>query len=198
MPVEFLDSSHVPSVSFQCENIMNDPLDKTPVVKLTFATTDASDNNLVSGPAAIPPLDEPPTCIPPAEPPPLVIPVDVLPPTKFFPSGSMVDDTTLDRPPSPTMLFEFPFDLKADQYYDSMLAELPDISSTMDSVTRVVGNPQVCGLTGDTHSHVQVMQLETVKDFSSMVDGGDNMSYRHAITPCGCSHHSSNADFCSG
>ncbi len=56
-----------------------------------------------------------------------------------------------------------------------MLAELPDIPSTIDSVTRIVGNPRVCGLTGDTCSHVRVMRLETVKDFSSTVDGGANI-----------------------
>jgi hypothetical protein len=56
-----------------------------------------------------------------------------------------------------------------------MLAELPDIPSTMDSVTQVVGNPRICGLMGDTRSHVRVMRLETVKDFSSMVDGGANI-----------------------
>jgi hypothetical protein len=173
--VEFLDSSRIPSVSFQCDKVMNDPPVETPGVKLTFTTTDTSDDTLLSGPAAIPPPDDPPTCIPPAKPPPLVIPVDVLLPTKCFPSGSMVDDTTLDRPTSPTMPFEFPFDPKANQCYASMLAEVPDIPSTMDSVTQVVSNPQICGLTGDTCSHVRVMQLETVKNFSSMVDGGANI-----------------------
>ena len=73
-----------------------------------------------------------------------------LPQPHCFPVGLMVDDTNMARPPSPTTPFEFPFDPTVDQYFASVLAELPDIPSTMDSVTTVVSSPWVCGLNGDT------------------------------------------------
>jgi hypothetical protein len=87
----------------------------------------------------------------------------------------VIDFATFDCPLSPTTPFEFPFDPKADKNYDSMLAELPDIPSTMDSVMRVFGTPRVCGLVGDSQSTVWVTLLAALLHFSSVVDGGMNI-----------------------
>ena len=67
-----------------------------------------------------------------------------------FPVGSILDDTDIGRPTSPITTFEFLFDPTVDQYFDSVIATLPEIPSTMDSVTRVITNPRVCGLNGDS------------------------------------------------
>jgi hypothetical protein len=87
----------------------------------------------------------------------------------------MIDVATFDCPPSPTMPFEFPFNPKADKYYESVLVDLPDILSMMDSITWVFGTPRVCGLVGDSQITVQVMLLAASLQFSSMVDGGANI-----------------------
>jgi hypothetical protein len=164
MLVEFLDSACVPSVSMQCETVVEDPLVPTPVVMLTSTTAMAfndidvvNDHVPITPPTEPPPIISPPehlTLLPPAEPPPAEVPVDPLQTIdqcqcSWVPPGSMIDVATFDCAPSPTMPFEYSFDSKADKYYDSVLAELPDIPSTMDSVTRVLGTPRVCGLVGD-------------------------------------------------
>ncbi len=69
--------------------------------------------------------------------------------TEYFPVGSIADDKDITRPSLPTTPFEFPVEDRGDQYFDSVIATLPDISSTMDSVTRVITTPRVCGLNGD-------------------------------------------------
>jgi hypothetical protein len=154
-PVEFVDSARVPSVSFQCAKVMDDPLVPHPVVKLTSVTPNTSLGTVVFDPAAIPPPCDTPPILPPAEPPPLEFSADIVQDgdreqPHCFPVGSMVDDTAMARLHSPSMPFEFLFDPTVNQYFASVLAELPDIPSTMDSVTRVVGTPRVCGLNGDT------------------------------------------------
>ena len=58
-----------------------------------------------------------------------------------FPVGWILDDTDISRPHSPITPFEFPFDPTVDQYFDSVIATLPGIPSTMDSVTQVITNP---------------------------------------------------------
>jgi hypothetical protein len=93
----------------------------------------------------------------------------------LFPSGSMVDFATLDRAPSPTTPFEFPVNPVAEQYYEDLIADLPDIPTMRDSVTRVTGRPRVCGLVGDARSTIQVMLLAAHQSISSMVDGGANI-----------------------
>jgi len=42
MPIEFDSSARVPSIDFQCPNVMNDQLVSIPVVKLTSMTHNAS------------------------------------------------------------------------------------------------------------------------------------------------------------
>jgi hypothetical protein len=50
------------------------------------------------------------------------------------------------------------------------LAELPSFPSVMDSITRVVGSPQVFGLRSNSLLYVQVKQTST-----SLIDGGVNI-----------------------
>jgi hypothetical protein len=180
MPVEFVDSACVPSVSFQCANVMDDPPVHNTVVKLTAVTPNASSGTVIFDPSDIPPPCNAPLILPPTEPPPIDVSADVvmdsdLAPTNCFPVRSMVDDTDMARPPSPTTPFEFPFDLTVDQYFASVLAGLPDIPSTMDSVTRVISSPRVCGLNGDTWSTIRALRHGSGHPFSSMVDGGANI-----------------------
>ena len=92
-----------------------------------------------------------------------------------FPVGSISDDKDITRPHSPITLFEFPFDPTVDQYFDSVIATLLDLPSTMDSVTHVITNPCVCGLNGDSRSRIWTMPTGTGQRFSAMVDGGTNI-----------------------
>jgi hypothetical protein len=134
---------------------MNDPLVSILVVKLTSMTHNAS-----SGQAEFDESDMPPPCnIPPSLPPPEPPPLDFSSGASLdskcgqpqsFPVGLISDDTDIACPTSPNTPFEFSFDPTVDQYFDSVIAMLPDIPSTMDSVTRVITNPQVCGLNGDS------------------------------------------------
>jgi hypothetical protein len=78
-----------------------------------------------------------------------------------FPVGSIADDKDITRPNSPITPFEFPFDPTVDQYFDSVIAMLLDLPSTMDSVTCVITNPCVCGLNGDSRSRVRTMPTGT-------------------------------------
>ncbi len=81
----------------------------------------------------------------------------------LFPIRSMVDFNTLDHAPSPTTQFEFLVNPVAGQYYEDLIADLPDIPTMWDSVTRVTGQPRVCGLVGDACSTIQVMLLATIR-----------------------------------
>ncbi len=126
--------------------------------------TKFTDLDVTNDHAPITPPAEPPPIIlpaehlpflPPAEPPPIKVLVDPIQTIDLcqrtqFPSGSMIDAAMFECPPSLTSPFEFLFDPKADKYYESVLADLPNISSTMDSVVRVFGTPRVCGLVGDS------------------------------------------------
>jgi hypothetical protein len=179
-PVEFDDSARIPSIGFQCSDVMNDLLVSIPVVKLTSMTHTAS-----SGTGAIDTLVMPPPCnippsLPPPEPPPLECSDGVSMDAtcghpQSFPVGWILDDTDIAHLTSPITPFEFPFDPTVDQYFDSVLAMLPEIPSTMDSVTRVITNPCVCGLNGDSRSWVRTLHPGIIHRFSSMVDGGANL-----------------------
>ncbi len=52
-----------------------------------------------------------------------------------FPPSSLFDPDEVASPPSPTTTFNFPFNPMSDQTLEGMLAELPDMPTTMDSVT---------------------------------------------------------------
>ena len=95
--------------------------------------------------------------------------------TQSFPVGLIIDDTNIACLTSPITPFEFPFDPTVDQYFDSVLGTLSEIPSNMDSVTRVINNPRVCELNGDTQSKVRTLHPSTDHRFSSMVDGGANI-----------------------
>jgi hypothetical protein len=68
----------------------------------------------------------------------------------MFPLGSLFDTDDIAHPPSPTAPFTFPFDPSSDHALDGMLAEIPAVPTTMDSVTHIVGIPRFCGLCGVT------------------------------------------------
>lgn len=179
-PAEFTDSARVPSVGFRCPDAMNDPPVSIPVVKLAYMAPSASNDALhfdtpdLPTPCSIPPL------LPPPEPPPGAD----MPGTdhdgnerhtEYFPAGSIADETDITRPSSPSTPFEFPVNDDGAQYFDNVIAELPDIPSTMDSVTRIITSPRVCGLNGDARSRVQRASAGGDQRFSSMVDGGANI-----------------------
>ena len=153
-PVEFTDSARVCSVGFWCSDAMNDPTASNPVVKLASMAPFASDATLTFDTSDLPP----PCTLPPSLPPPEPPPIDGMPGdghngdggnTAYFPAGSVADDKDITRPNSPTTPFEFPVEDRGAQYFDSVIAALPDIPSTMDSVTRIITSPRVCGLNGD-------------------------------------------------
>jgi hypothetical protein len=179
-PVELTDSARVPSVGFRCSDAMNDPPVSIPVVKLASMAPTASTATLTFDTTVLPPLCTIQPCLPPPEPP----TIDDVPGEghdgdgghpEYFPVGSIADDKDITRPRSPDTPFEFPVDDTGDQYFDSGLATLTDIPSTMDSVTRVITTPRVCGLNGDARSRVQQVSTGTGQRFSSMVDGGANI-----------------------
>jgi hypothetical protein len=66
----------------------------------------------------------------------------------YFPQGLIMDPSILIRPASPTTPFEFPVDmLPTIQTMD--VGEALRHGIAMDSVTQMVGLPQVYGLKGD-------------------------------------------------
>ena len=159
---------------------MNDPPVSNPVVKLASMAPPASTTPLTFDTAVLPP----PCTIQPRLPPPEPPPFNVLPGeghdgdgghTEYFPVGLIADDRDITRPRSPTTPFEFPVEDTGDQYFESVIAKLPDIPSTMDNVTRVITNPRVCGLNGDARPRVQRVSTGMGQRFSSMVDGGANI-----------------------
>jgi hypothetical protein len=92
----------------------------------------------------------------------------------MFPPGSLFDPDELAWPPSPTTLFGFPLDPTSDQAFAGMVAELPDLPNTMDSIMHVVGLPRVCGLSGDSMTLVTIRSSGSAYD-STLVDTGANI-----------------------
>jgi hypothetical protein len=68
-----------------------------------------------------------------------------------YPQGSLLDPSILIHPLSPTTLFEFPFDVPM-PYRLLDLGYNPSTYVPFESITQVVGLPQVCGLMGDEAS----------------------------------------------
>jgi hypothetical protein len=66
----------------------------------------------------------------------------------------MVDFATLDPAPSPTTPLEFPVNPVTEQYYEDLIADLPDIPTMRDSVMRVTSQPRVCELVDDARSMI--------------------------------------------
>ena len=105
--------------------------------------------------------------------------------TQSFPVGLIIDDTNIACLTSPITPFEFPFDPTVDQYFDSVLAMLPEIPSTIDSMTRVINNPHVCGLNGDFRSKIRTLHLGTDHRFSLMIGWVcKHMSHWDIVTTC--------------
>jgi hypothetical protein len=176
----------VPRVQPALVKVMNDP---PKVVKLTSSADTQLTADMVGTNHAAPP--------PPPEPPPtnhhvahwwqdLVynIPTPKVHKCRqyLFPSGSMVDFATLDCAPSPTTPFEFPVNPVTEQYYEDLIADLPDIPTMRDSVTRVTSQPWVCELVDNAHSTIQVMLLAAHQGISSMVDGGANICLTNILS----------------
>ena len=145
---------------------MNDLPVPTPVMKLASMTHNASTATMTFNTKVMPPPCNIQPRLPPPEPPPM----DLVPGADMdsacgqphsFPMGSILDDKDIGRPNLPITPFEFPFDPTVDQYFDSVIAMLLDLPSTMDSVTCVITNPCVCGLNGDSRSRVRTMPTGT-------------------------------------
>jgi hypothetical protein len=91
----------------------------------------------------------------------------------MFPPGSLFHHDELNWPHSPTTPFSFPFEPDSSPPPADIRTELPDLPSMMDSVTRVVVVPHVCGLSGDSTTTVTV-RPSTNSD-STLVDTGANI-----------------------
>ncbi len=95
-----------------------------------------------------------------------------------IPMGSSADPSILIRPASPTTPFEFPFDGQYNTHCDNNITDGPHQPALMDSVTRVVGLPWVCGLSMGDDLRVKVTRNMTdaeASDNPSLVDGGANI-----------------------
>ncbi len=92
----------------------------------------------------------------------------------YFPQGSVMDPSILVRPASPQTPFEFPFDMRMDPTIPGMDKDLLPYKP-MDSVTHVVGIPQICGLKCDNDMVARVTRLAVAMDAldnPSLMDGG--------------------------
>ena len=77
------------------------------------------------------------------------------------PPGSMFDPEVVTRPISPNSVATFPIDLKQDQEFQSILAELPEIPNILDSLAHIVSTPRVFGIGVDAKSHVRLRRSDT-------------------------------------
>jgi hypothetical protein len=64
-------------------------------------------------------------------------------------------------------------DLRSDDTAASLLATLPDIPSTIDSVTHIVCSPRVCGVQSDLRSSIRLR--DGTQSPPRMIDGGSNV-----------------------
>jgi hypothetical protein len=81
------------------------------------------------------------------------------------------------HPKSPTTPFKFPFDVST-PYRLLDLGYNPSTYVLIESISWVVGLPQVCGLTGDDASFACVMRAAITTDAldnPSLMDGGVNI-----------------------
>lgn len=90
------------------------------------------------------------------------------------PPGSLFDSVELERPPSPDVVSDFPFDPTADDHLDSLTADLPQMPTLFDSVARVVCRTRVVGLTYGFDTAVRVLRCST-SAAPKLVDGGSNI-----------------------
>jgi hypothetical protein len=100
-----------------------------------------------------------------------------LPAPPYFPQGSIIDPSILIQPASPTTPFKFSVDMPP-TLPTMDVGEAFHQGTAMDSVTRVVGLPQVYGLKGDEGLFVCIMRAAVgwdVFDNPSLMDGGANI-----------------------
>jgi hypothetical protein len=107
------------------------------------------------------------------------IPLDKAWPSKEppYPQGSLMDPGIFIRPQSPTTPFEFLFDMST-PYRLLDLGYNPSTYVSFESISWVVGLPQVCGLTGNNASFARIMRAAITTDASdnpSLMDGGTNI-----------------------
>jgi hypothetical protein len=81
---------------------------------------------------------------------------------------------------SPTSATTTPVDLQADQEREKVLAQLPQIPLSLDSITHVVCFPQVFGVQGNNQSSVRILCID--KKTGRLIDDGSNV----CITDRGC------------
>ena len=96
----------------------------------------------------------------------------------FIPPGSLADPSILIRPASQTTPFEFPFNAAEETYCDFNVCNSRPQPCLMDSVTPVVGLPQVCGLSLVDDVVVWALHSTTALgtwDNPSLVNGGGNI-----------------------
>ena len=84
------------------------------------------------------------------------------------PPGCLLE--AIHRPRSPTSVA---IDLRSDDTAASLLATLPDIPSTIDSVTHIVCSPRVCGVQSDLRSSIRLR--DGTLSSPRMIDGGSNV-----------------------
>ncbi len=96
----------------------------------------------------------------------------------FIPPGSSVDPSILIRLASPTIPFEFPFNLAENTYWDFNVGPGGKQPPPHDSIKCVVGLMRVCGLKLNSDVSVMVSRTRGVIDTinnPSLVDGGANI-----------------------
>jgi hypothetical protein len=65
--------------------------------------------------------------------------------------------------------------LREDQAMASILLELPEEPSLLDSITHVVCSPRVCGIKGDDHSSVRIMCIKDSTMNGNLINGCSNV-----------------------
>jgi hypothetical protein len=78
------------------------------------------------------------------------------------------------RPPSPTFVTTM-INLREDQVMASILSELPEEPSLLDSITHIICSLRVCGIKGDDDSSVRIMRVKDFTTNGNLIDGGSNV-----------------------
>ncbi len=78
------------------------------------------------------------------------------------------------RPPSPTFVTTM-INLHEDQAMASILSELPEEPSLLDSVRHIVCSPRVCGIKGDDDSSVRIMRVKDFTTNGNLINEGSNV-----------------------
>jgi hypothetical protein len=141
-----------------------------PVLQPVTTPTPFSLDSMLPTPVhAAPPVLSPWDCHanepPSAEPPPLDLHV-------HFPPCALMDEFMW--PPSPTFVTTM-INLHENQAMASILLELPEEPSLLDSIMHVVCSPRVGGIKGDDDSSVRIMRVTDSTTNGNLIDGGSNV-----------------------